>query len=180
MKKLIAVVSAVLMMTAVFSGCGNDPLSKTNVAANATTAPTEAATEEKTEEKTYEDTLSGLEQLFADKGYITVAEDRAGIQEMDASLISAEEGYRYKTNFNNAEIIIELYSYDNSDNDIVKSVKETGEFTILNLDPVKAYMSDSDKYLMIYNDKSNPAEDTDNYKRMQEVIETLKAFPAVK
>lgn len=180
MKKIIAVLSAVLMMSALFSGCNNDPLSKQNIAAVATTAPTEAETTAEETNKEYTDTLQGLEQYFADKGYISVPEDRSGIQEMDASLISASQGYRYKTKVNNADVVIELYSYEDSNNDTVKSVKENGTFRILDLEPVKAYMSDNDKYLMVYTDKSNPAEDSDNYKRMQEVIENFKAFPSVK
>lgn len=184
MKKIIAALTAVLMMTIFFAGC-NDPLSKQNVAAGTTSAATEVTENTNAtvdSNKTYEDNLKGLEELFVDKGYMTIAEDKSNVTEMDASLIGAKEGNRYKANYNNAEVLIELYAFD-ADNledaakDVINSVKEKGQFQIMNLDPVNAYLSDNGKYLMVYTDKSNPEKDSDNDKRKQEVIETFKAFP---
>lgn len=186
MRKLIAAVTAVMIMAVGFAGCNNDPLSVQNV--QDTTASTEATNAtEPVKDKTYKETIDGIAELFVDKGYMEIAKDNANVTEMDASLIGAKEGKRYTTKYNNAEVLIELYSFDMSDAKLketaeqtIKSVKETGKFRIFQLDPVTAYVSDSDKFLLIYTDKSNPAEDSDNYKRMQEVIETFKAFPTVK
>lgn len=189
MKKLIAGLMAVMIMAVGFAGCNNDPLSKQNVEANKTET-TEATTPDETknvEAKEYKETVDGIAEYFVDKGYMEIKEDNANVTEMDASIIGAKEGKRYTTTYNNAEVIIELYSYDMSDaklketaEETIKSVKETGQFQIYQLDPVTAYLSDGDKFLLIYTDRSNPAEDSDNYKRMQEVIETFKAFPEVK
>lgn len=190
MKKLIASVMAVMIMSIGFAGCNNDPLSKQNVEANATTAPTEAtnATEDQpAKDKTYKETVDGIAELFVDKGYMTIKKDNANVTEMDASIIGAKEGERYTTSYNNAEVVIEIYSFDMTDEKLketaeqtIKSVKEEGKFQIFQLDPVTAYLTDSDKFLLVYTDRSNPSEDSDNYKRMQEAIETFKAFPAVK
>lgn len=187
MKKIIAGIVAVLMLTVSFAGCNNDPLSKQNVAAE-TTATTEAdnaSEKEEPKDKIYSETVDGMAELFIDKGYLTKEQVEKDMTEMDATLIGAEEGKRYKTALNNAEILIELYSYNPKDlNDtakkIISSVKEKGEFELIKDHPAPAYLSDNEEFLMVYTDKSNPAEDTDNYKRMQEVVETFKAFPTVK
>lgn len=190
MRKLIVSVMAVMIMAIGFAGCNNDPLSKQNVEANAATASTEAtnATEAETaKDKTYKETVDGIAELFVDKGYMAIEKDNANVTEMDASIIGAKEGKRYTTSYNNAEVVIEIYSFDMTDEKLketaeqtIKSVKEEGKFRIFQLDPVTAYLTDSDKFLLVYTDRSNPAEDSDNYKRMQEAIETFKAFPAVK
>lgn len=189
MKKLIAGIMAVMIMAVGFAGCNNDPLSKQNVEANKTqaTEATNATEADNIADKVYDETVDGLAQLFVDKGYMNIEDNNSNVTEMDASLIGAKEGKRYKTKYNNAEVEIELYSFDTTNEDLketaeqtIKSVKETGQFQIFKLDPVKAYLADNDKFLMIYTDKSNPAEDSDNYKRMQEAIETFKAFPKVK
>lgn len=187
MKKLIAGIMAVMIMAIGFAGCNNDPLSKENVEAVKTetteaTTPTEA---KDVEDKVYDETVDGLAQLFVDKGYMKIEDNNSNVTEMDASLIGAKKGKKYSTTYNGAEVIIEFYSFDMTDNKLketaeqtIKSVKENGWFQIFKLDPVKAYLADGDKFLMIYTDKSNPAEDSDNYKRMQEAIETFKDFPA--
>lgn len=176
MKKVIAAVAALLIISLSLVGCNNDPLNKTNETSSTSTTNSAVS-----ENKDYDDSLEGLEQLFVDKGYITVNDDRSNVTVMDAALIGAKEGNRYTSNINGAEVVVELYAYDvdnldNTGNEIIKSVTEKGEFQILDLDPVKAYLSDSGKYLLIYNDKSNPAEGTENYTRMQTAIKQFKAF----
>lgn len=190
MKKVIAAVIAVMVMAISFAGCNNDPLSKQNVEANTTAAVTDATNASESDnikDKIYSETVDGIAELFVDKGYMEIQKDNANVTEMDASIIGAKEGKRYKTTYNNAEIVIELYLFDMSDEKLketaektINSVKEEGKFQIFKLDPVPAYLADSNKFLMVYTDKSNPAEDSENYKRMQEVIETFKVFPTVK
>ena len=102
---------------------------------------------------------------------------------MDASLIVAKEGRKYTKK----NIKIELYVYDTNNlndtaNQIIESVKNNGEFVILDLPAVKAYLSDNGKYLMIYSDdsikKDNPNTEAANYKAREEVIEKFKSFYA--
>lgn len=178
MKKLFSALLAVLMLMACLVGC-SDPMANQS----ATTEPKETTVEETTEAteaKTYDDTLVGLVDYFIDKGYITIAEDKSNITEMDAKLIDASVGYRYKTGYNNTEVLIELYYYENTDNEFVKSVKENGTFQIGELEPVTAYVAQDGKYLMVYTDRSNPADDSDNGKRKAEVIDAFQAFPTIK
>ena len=183
MKRVISALIAVLMLAMCFAGC-TDVMNMQN-----TTSATEATEKETTAKDTatadtankgYEDSFKGLVEYFKDKGYITIAEKDSNVTKMDAALIGAKEGNRYKMTYNNAEILIELYYYENTDNQFVKSVKENGTFQIGELDPVTAYIAEDGKYLMIYTDRSNPAEDSDNAKRQTEVIEAFKAFPKTK
>lgn len=175
MKKLISALIAVLMLMSCFAGCA-DPMANPTASTTTTEAQAEETTEA-TEPKTYEDTYESLVEYFVDKGYIKIDENNANVTKMDASLIGATEGNRYKTSYNDAEVLIELYYYENTDNDFIKSVKENGSFQIGKLDPVTAYISQDGKYLMIYTDRSNPTDDSDNGKRKAEVIESFQAFP---
>lgn len=181
MKRIICALMVALMLMMCFAGC-QDAMSMDNTKPTTTTEPStekEEATPD-TVTKTYENSYKGLVEYFKDKAYITIAEKDANVTKMDASLIGAKEGNRYRMTYNNAEILIELYYYENTDNSFVKSVKENGTFQIGELDPVTAYLADGGKYLMIYTDKSNPAEDSDNGKRQTEVVEAFKAFPNTK
>ncbi len=182
MKRIISALIAILMLIMCFAGCA-DAMDMQN-ATSATSATEESTTEKEatpdTANKSYENSYKGLVEYFKDKGYITIAEKDANVTKMDAALIGAKEGNRYKMSYNNAEILIELYYYENTDNQFVKSVEEKGAFQIGELDPVTAYLADGGKYLMIYTDRSNPAEDSENGKRQAEVIEAFKAFPKTK
>ena len=81
------------------------------------------------------------------------------------------------------DITIELYEFDTQSqnataDEVVKSVKADGTFSILELPDVKAYLSDNGKFLMIYNDKGldESKTDSDNYKWREEVLEKFKSF----
>ena len=104
---------------------------------------------------------------------------------MDASAIGAKEGKKFAAKYAGSNIIIELYSYDtkktnSTADEIVKSVKDNGTFSIYGLPDVTAYLSDNGNYLMIYTDtaidKTNPDKNSDNYKRREQVIKDFKAF----
>lgn len=180
MKRIICTLTVALMVIMCFAGC-QDAMSMDNKKPTATEATTEnvEATPD-TATKTYENSYKGLVEYFEDKAYITIAEKDSNVTKMDATLIGAKEGNRYRMSYNKAEILIELYYYENTDNDFVKSVKENGTFQIGELEPVTAYIADGGKYLMVYTDRSNPAADSDNGKRQAEVIEAFKAFPNTK
>lgn len=193
MKRFIAAILCVGLIAAVSTGCAyKDALSKDNTATTqATEATGSVATEDEVDEKNFSDNLQGLSEYFAKKGYITTKDgkiDESTVTVMDASLIGAKEGKKYATAYGGKAITIELYEYDvrnlNNLNDtakaVIESVKNSGEFTILDLPPVNAYLSNNGRYIMIYTDSSiddaNPDKESDNYKHREEVIKNFKSF----
>ena len=190
MKRFIAAILCVGLIAAISTGCAyKDALSKDNTAATrATEATGNVATVDEIDAKNFSDNLQGLSEYFAKKEYITTKDgkiDESTVTVMDASLIGAKEGKKYATAYGGKAITIELYEYDLKNlNDtaktVIESVKNSGEFTILDLPSVEAHLSDNEKYLMIYTDSSiddaNPDENSDNYKHREEVIKNFKSF----
>lgn len=190
MKRFIAAILCVGLIAAISTGCAyKDALSKDN---KATTRAIEAtgnvATVDEIDAKNFSDNLQGLSEYFAKKEYITTKDgkiDESTVTVMDASLIGAKEGKKYATSYGGKAITIELYEYDLKNlNDtaktVIESVKNSGEFTILDLPPVKAYLSNNGRYIMVYTDASiddaNPDKESDNYKHREEVIKNFKSF----
>ena len=188
MKRFIAAILCVGLIAAVSAGCGyKDALSKDNKTTQATEA-TNSATKDEPKAADFKDNLQGLTDYFTKLGYLTLKDeklDESTVTVMDASLIGAKEGKKFLTAYGGKAITIELYEYDVKNlNDtaktVVESVKNSGEFTILDLPSVKAHLSDNEKYLMIYSDSSiddaNPDKESDNYKHREEVIKNFKSF----
>lgn len=193
MKRFIAAILCVGLIAAISTGCAyKDALSKDNTATTrATEATGNVATVDEIDAKNFSDNLQGLSEYFAKKEYITTKDgkiDESTVTVMDASLIGAKEGKKYATAYGGKAITIELYEYDvrnlNNLNDtaktVIESVKNSGEFTILDLPPVKAYLSNNGRYIMVYTDSSiddaNPDKESDNYKHREEVIKNFKSF----
>lgn len=190
MKRFIAVILCVGLIAAISTGCAyKDALSKDKTATTqATEATGSVATVDEIDAKNFSDNLQGLSEYFAKKEYITTKDgkiDESTVTVMDASLIGAKEGKKYATSYGGKAVTIELYEYDVKNlNDtakaVVESVKNSGEFTILDLPPVKAYLSNNGRYIMVYTDASiddaNPDKESDNYKHREEVIKNFKSF----
>lgn len=189
MKKFIAAILCVGLIAAALAGCAyKDALSKENTATQATEATSSAATADEVDAKNYSDNLEGLSNYFADKGYITTKDgkiDESTVTVMDVSLIGAKEGKKFATSYGGKAITIELYEYNvknlnDTAKSVVESVKNSGEFTILDLPSVKAYLSNNGRYIMIYTDSSiddaNPDKESGNYKHREEVIKNFKSF----
>ena len=189
MKRFIAAILCVGLIAAVLAGCGyKDALSKENTATQATEAANSVATKDEPKAADFKKNLEGLTDYFTELGYFNMKDgklDESTVTVMDASLIGAKEGKKFSTAYGGKSITIELYEYDVKNlNDtaktVVESVKNSGEFTILDLPSVKAYLSDDEKYLLIYTDSSiddeKPDENSDNYKHREEVIENFKSF----
>lgn len=192
MKRFIAAILCVGLIAAVSTGCAyKDALSKESTTTQATEATGSAATADEPKASDFKDNLEGLTNYFAELGYLTMKDgkiDESTVTVMDASLIGAKEGKKYATSYGGKAITIELYEYDvrnlNNLNDtakaVIESVKNSGEFTILDLPPVKAYLSNNGRYIMIYTDSSiddaNPDKESDNYKHREEVIKNFKSF----
>lgn len=189
MKKLIAATLAVIFITASFAGCGYKDALESNSANTSATSAVKDENQVNINSDDYNDNFDGLCDYFKDMGYIV---EKAGakieeknVVEMDYKLVGAENGKKFSTKYNGKSVLVELYSYNSEQlsaeaNAVIDSVRKNGTFTILDLNPVKAYLSDNGKYLMIYTDSSindeKPDTESDNYIHREEVIENFKAF----
>ncbi len=178
MKRILTAFLCACMIAVTASGCGyTDALSQASSKTEATQA-TEVATENEIKDEDYKNDLEGISNYFADKKYIVADKDgnidKNYVTEMDATLIGAKSGKKYKF----GAITIELYEFDKTDGDVYKSVKETGKFAILDLPEVTAHISDNGKFMLIYTDSSidEAKTEADNYKKRQTVIDDFKAF----
>lgn len=183
MKKIISALLMASVIAISAAGCGyNDALEQASKANQQTTSASQSASEQtsKEAEKVYKDSFDGLCSYMQDKGYYT---DKAVKTEMDASFIGAKQGIKYSISNN---LAIELYEYDTAKlndtaKEIVKEVKESNSFTIIEGYPVNAaYLSDNGKYLMIYNDtkidKNKPDKNSNEYKARENAVKDFLAF----
>ena len=174
MKKLCAAMLAAVMFAAVASGC----FGAGQKAAVAT--GDEAASQNASD---YENNFEGLCNYLASFGYINPVDENADVTftVMDASLIGAAKGRRF-TEQTMKKANIEIYEYSDTKNatadEVLKSVKDNGTFSILELPEVNALLSDNGKYLMVYKDQTidESKTDADNYKLREEIIEKFKEF----
>lgn len=183
MKKIISALLMASVIAVSAAGCGyNDALEQASKANQQTTSASQSASEQtsKEAEKVYKDSFDGLCSYMQDKGYYT---DKAVKTEMDASFIGAKQGIKYSISNN---LAIELYEYDTTKlndtaKEIVKEVKDSNSFTIIEGYPVNAaYLSDNGKYLMIYNDtkidKNKPDKNSNEYKARENAVKDFLAF----
>ncbi len=189
MKRFLTAILCAGLIAITATGCGyTDALASNSSTTQDTTVATVDEAKAEVKADSYDDSLSGLCNYFGAKGYITTKDgkvDESVMTKMDSSLIGAKEGKKFATTYGSQAVTVELYEYDTKNlndkaKEIIASVEEKGTFTILDLPEVKAYMSDSGKYLMIYTDASiddsNPDKEADNYKHREEVIKEFKAF----
>ena len=142
---LLIIVFAALMLTA----CGADPLYNKGEA-TADEAATEAEVVVDIEDYTKD--FKGLQKYLQDLELIP--KDSTKKNDLFADILGAERGVRYTLN-NSA--FIEFYSYGEKHNEIAQKVLEQveseGTFEIAGLDPLTGVISDSGKYLAVYNAK---------------------------
>lgn len=118
----------------------------------------------------YTDNLTGLAECLQAAGYIS-----GDPLEMEASFIGAESGRKYAFTYNNAPVTVEIYEYtaDQADSaEVLKSVDETGKFTVLSTEVEATHAG---RYLMIYSDASDKEENT---ARREAVLELFRQFAA--
>lgn len=166
MKKLLPIILCMVLMFS-FAGCGGtaeqlETLSTDDIPKTGSV-----------KESDFKDNLSGLESYFEKLAYLPKMKPT----KMTYATIGAVDGDRYKFRFNNSTVTVELYEYDmkNLNDDakrVIKSIKKDGSFDMYGTE-VEATLSDSGKYLMIYND---PSGEELNTTRKEAVIKTLKAF----
>lgn len=175
MKKLIAALLAAVTIAAFATGCmGGTPAPK--VATSDEAQSKDAAD--------YENTFAGLCNYLWAYGYINPHEDNADITyiTMDYDLIGAVKGRKY-TEQTKKKASIEIYEFDTAKSnatadEVINSIKKDGTFTILDLPPVKATLSNNGKYMMVYQDTTIKEDDPENeaYKLREEITTLFKEF----
>lgn len=154
MKKWMAIVTAGVMAVS-FAGCGAGDVGSAEYMASKAAASQAAASSSQPAQSSqaevkYENFLKGLQQYMTAKG---VAEGEP--ISMEAGLIGAKEGVRYRGSFEGKDnITLELYRYDPSDQNeaaqkVLADVKEKGTFTIMEKQVPATLNGD---YLMVYSD----------------------------
>ena len=119
----------------------------------------------------YDLNLAGLANCLQAAGYIA-----GDPSEMEASFIGASLGRRYVFEYNNSPVMVEMYEYEEAaaaDSDVLKSVDETGKFSILDKEVEAIHAG---RYLLIYNDASDKEE---NIARRDAVIAMFEEFAAL-
>ncbi|WP_411675776.1 hypothetical protein [Caproicibacter sp.] len=150
MKKIwILAAAAAFMMTATACGAGDvggaSSGASSSQASSSSSGPTVA-------QSSVEDSLKGLEKYLTGNGVLS-----GDAAEMRSDVIGAKAGGRYQFSYNGKNnVTVELYEFDpNSVNGTAKqvldSVKSSGQFTLMG-QKITAVLSDSGKYLMIYQD----------------------------
>ena len=142
----------------------------------------DAEVDEDVDPANYDNNLEGLCEYLAAMGYITTDKngdiDTSKEKDADATLIGAKTGIKYQ----DKSVALEFYEYDlenlnDTAKEIIASVKKDGTFTILNMEPVKAYLSDNGKYLLVYTDSGiSEGKENDRSLLRDLVVEDFKAF----
>ncbi len=187
-KKIIIGLMAVLFSVS-FSGCGTGNVVGTADGQLVTEEQAQAQKEEEESEAAkqevqagdYEATLDGLTEYLTAKG---ILDANATKSDMQSAFIGAKNGYKYVYGFNgNNNVSVELYEYDldaldETAQQTINSVKETGKFTIMNIE-VEAYLSHNDQFLMIYTDTADEDDQNSHANKKAEAIELFQNFPEV-
>ncbi|MEE1076598.1 MAG: hypothetical protein UHY68_04970 [Acutalibacteraceae bacterium] len=165
--KIIALVVAIIAVLSI-TGCGMQPA----------TVPKE----NKVKISEFSDKATGVEAIcktLKEKEYIS--EDNC--IKTSADLIGAKSGYRMDgVAVNGSQFSVEIYEFEDTNSELakstIKSVKENGSFSLFGRTVSYAYMSDNDKYLLIYPDKksvSDKEKDAENVTRKDEFLQVINS-----
>ena len=165
--KIIALVVAIIAILSI-TGCGMQPA----------TVPTE----NKVKISEFGDKATGVEAIcktLKEKEYIP---DDNCIK-TSANLIGAKSGYRMDgVSVNGSKFSVEIYEFKDTNSELAKStinsVKENGSFNLFGRTVSYAYMSDNNKYLLIYPDErsvSDKEKDTENVTRKDEFLKVINS-----
>ena len=128
----------------------------------------------------YENTFDGLVNYFKKIGYILCKENGSSTAtetDLNAEVINAKQGKRFQFPYNSStssNVTVELYELYTGENatpsDAVEQIKKNGKFDVLGIDEFEAYLSNNEKYIMIYtdtkdDDEENKTNDLYRYKR---------------
>lgn len=122
--------------------------------------------ESSADEAKYKNDLRGLCTYLKDKNCVFDYEDAIVT---DASLIGADDGYKFMYKFEDGEVVLEVYSYSKTDSEWYQQAKANGEITLLGV-TFEAILSENGKYLMVYSDSKNRTE------RKDAIIDVFNSF----
>lgn len=167
--KVIALLVAIIAVMSV-TGCGMQPA----------TVPDE----NRVKISEFGDKATGVEAIcktLKEKEYIP----NDDCVKTSADLIGAKSGYRMEgVKVNGSEFAVEIYEYEDTTSDIAKnvisSVKENGTFSLYGRTVSYAYMSDNDKYLLIYPDEKSTSDKEKNAENVTRRDEFLKVINSAK
>lgn len=147
---LILAAAAALLMTA--TACGAGDVGSPSSAAPASSQAASSSSAPAVSQDSVEDNLQGLQKYLTGNGAVS-----GDPTEMRADVIGAKSGVRYQFSYNGKNnVTAEFYEYDpdnlgNTAKQVLDSVKSSGKFTLMG-QQISASLSDSGKYLMIYQD----------------------------
>ncbi len=146
MKRLVAILLSVLLLISLAActmGTDGTTLNQETTTEDATQAP-------KVDIGKYEKDFDGMQKYFMDMELISDDEDDK--TEMQADVIGATQGVRYKTDTTN---FVEFYEFD-TDNlsdeaqALIDGIADGGTYTVLGIEDVKGEISGSKKFVMLY------------------------------
>lgn len=167
--KVIALVVAIITVLSI-TGCGMRPA----------TVPDES----RVKISEFGDKVTGVEAIckaLKEKEYVP----NDDCIKTSADLIGAKSGYRMEgISVNGSKFSVEVYEYEDTNSDIAKSVinsvKENGSFDLFGRTVSYAYMSDNNKYLLIYPDEKSVSDDEKDSENVTRKDEFLKVINSVK
>lgn len=165
--KIIALVVAIIAVLSI-TGCGMQPATVPN--------------ENKVKISEFGDKATGVEAIcktLKEKEYIP----NDNCTKTSADLIGAKLGYRMDgVSVNGSKFSVEIYEFEDTNSELAKStinsVKENGSFSLFGRTVSYAYMSDNNKYLLIYPDEksvSDKEKDTENVTRKDEFLKVINS-----
>ena len=160
MKKIL---SFALIAVLALSLCGCMPQTSNTQKVQTVTDP---ATADEVVYTDYEDSLRGVCEYMADLGYVYALPDSTGDEmkdpkAMDASLIGADEGYKFTCNYNGESINVEIYSFSNTQGKHYQQGLAEGKMTIskeIENGTFDVTFSGNGKYVLIYEDAADRAD----------------------
>lgn len=151
MKRIISILLIAVFAALMLTACGADPLYNKKESEAAEQSATEDAA---VDIENYTKDFKGLQKYLQDLDLIP--KDDSKKTDLYADILGAEKAVRYTLN---SSAFIEFYSYGEKKNEIAKMVfdqiEKEGTFEIAGLEPLTGVVSDSGKYLAVYNAKIN-------------------------
>ncbi len=166
MKKILAFMLVVVLSLSLCGCMGSKPKSTVDYKSfegGAVSSPDEfpATTDESTADEAakpkYENNLEGMCKYLEDKNCVYALKDAI---KTTASMIGADKGYKFMYTYDGGQVVLEVYSYSDTDNEWYQQAKNDGKITLLDV-TFDAIISENGKYLMTYSDSANRTERKD-------------------
>ena len=189
MKKLIAIIASIIMVTMCLTGCGGSTASvnpgwynteKAKGAEDKASAEMKELVDLMMDEEGFIDESAVVTEMSPVKQEI-VNGDKKGENGKYGGylLIGAEEGYRFAYKYNESNVNLELYRFgeaNDTSKKVIADVKVKGEFVLGEENTsIKAYLSSDEQFLMIYQDSSTEKK---NKNKMNSAVKMFEGYSA--